>query len=144
MDPWVLWLIAAVVLAVGEIATMGFFLAPFAAGALVAALTSAAGAGTAINLIVFLVVSVVALGALRPLARAHKRQPALSRTGTAALVGQYATVLERIANEEGVGCVRLDGEVWTARAYDEDDVIEQGKRVQVMEIRGATALVSEE
>jgi len=144
MDPWVLWLIAAVVLAVGEIATMGFFLAPFAAGALAAALTSAAGAGTAINLIVFLLVSVVALGALRPLARSHKRQPALSRTGTAALVGKHATVLERIANDEGVGCVRLDGEVWTARAYDEDEIIEQGKRVQVMEIRGATALVSEE
>ena len=144
MDPWVLWLIAAVVLAVGEIATMGFFLAPFAAGALAAALTSAAGAGTAINLIVFLLVSVVALGALRPLARSHKRQPVLSRTGTAALVGKHATVLERIANDEGVGCVRLDGEVWTARAYDEDEIIEQGKRVQVMEIRGATALVSEE
>jgi membrane protein implicated in regulation of membrane protease activity len=144
MDPWVLWLIAAVVLAVGEIATMGFFLAPFAAGALAASLASALGAGTAINLIIFLVVSVVALGALRPLARSHKRTPALSRTGTAALVGKHAMVLERIANDEGVGCVRLDGEVWTARAYDEDEVIEQGKRVQVMEIRGATALVSEE
>jgi membrane protein implicated in regulation of membrane protease activity len=144
MDPWVLWLIAAVLLAIGEIATMGFFLAPFAAGALVAMVTSAAGAGTAINLIVFLVISVVALGALRPVARSHRRQPALSRTGTAALVGKHAMVLERIANDEGVGCVRLDGEVWTARAYDEDDVIEQGKRVQVIEIRGATALVSEE
>ena len=144
MDPWVLWLIAAVVLGLGEIATMGFFLAPFAVGALVAALTSAAGAGTAINLIVFLVISVVALGALRPLARSHRRQPALSRTGTAALVGKHAMVLERIANDEGVGCVRLDGEVWTARAYDEDDVIEQGRRVHVVEIRGATALVSEE
>ena len=144
MDPWVLWLIAAVLLAIGEIATMGFFLAPFAAGALVAMVTSAAGAGTAINLMVFLVVSVVALGALRPVARSHKRQPALSRTGTAALVGTHAMVLERIANDEGVGCVRLEGEVWTARAYDEDEVIEQGKRVQVIEIRGATALVSEE
>jgi len=144
MDPWVLWLIAAGVLAIGEIATMGFFLAPFAAGALAAMVTSAAGAGTAINLIVFLVVSVVALGALRPVARSHRRQPALSRTGTAALVGKHAMVLERIANDEGVGCVRLDGEVWTARAYDEDDVIEQGRRVQVIEIRGATALVSEE
>ncbi len=144
MDPWVLWLIAAVVLALGEIATLGFFLAPFAAGALVASLTSAAGAGTAINLIVFLVISVLALGALRPLARSHRRQPALSRTGTAALVGRHAMVVERIANDEGVGCVKLDGEVWTARAYDDDDVIEQGRRVHVVEIRGATALVSEE
>ena len=144
MDPWVLWLIAAVVLAVGEIATMGFFLAPFAAGALVAALVSAAGTGTAITLIVFLLVSIAALAALRPVARSHRRMPAQIRTGTAALVGRHAMVVERIVNREGVGCVKLDGEVWTARAYDEDDVFEEGRRVQVVEIRGATALVSEE
>jgi membrane protein implicated in regulation of membrane protease activity len=144
MDPWVLWLIAAVVLGVGEIATMGFFLAPFAAGALVAALVAAAGTGTAITLIVFLLVSIAALAALRPIARSHRKQPASLRTGTAALVGRKAMVVERIANGEGVGCVKLDGEVWTARAYDDDDVIEEGRRVHVVEIRGATALVSEE
>ncbi|MDP9293962.1 MAG: NfeD family protein [Actinomycetota bacterium] len=143
MDPWVLWLIAAVVLAVGEIATMGFFLAPFAAGGLVAALISATGAGTAISLVVFLAVSVVALAALRPIARSHLRTPAQLRTGTSALVGSNAMVLERIANREGVGCVRIGGEVWTARAYDEDEVIDAGRQVQVVEIRGATALVSE-
>ena len=143
MDPWVLWLIAAVVLAIGEIATMGFFLAPFAAGALVAALVSAAGTGTAITLIVFLLVSIAALAALRPVARSHRKTPAQIRTGTAALVGRHAMVVERIANNEGVGCVKLDGEVWTARAYDEDDVIEEGRRVHVVEIRGATALVTE-
>ncbi len=76
MDPWVLWLIAAVVLAIGEIATMGFFLAPFAAGALVAALVAAAGTGTAITLIVFLLVSIAALAALRPIARSHRKMPA--------------------------------------------------------------------
>ena len=52
-------------------------------------------------------------------------------------------VVERIANAEGVGCVKLDGEIWTARAYDDDEVIEPGTRVHVLEIRGATALVSE-
>jgi membrane protein implicated in regulation of membrane protease activity len=143
MDEWVLWLIAALILAVGEIATLGFFLGPFAVGALVAAVVSAGGGGTAISLIVFLAVSVVALGALRPIARSHRRMPPQLRTGTAALVGRDATVVERIANNEGVGCVRIDGEVWTARAYDEDEVIEAGRRVQVIEIRGATALVSE-
>ncbi|MEO8688150.1 MAG: NfeD family protein [Solirubrobacteraceae bacterium] len=143
MDPWVLWLIAAAILGLGEIATSGFFLAPFAVGALLAALISAVGAGTVISLIVFLGVSIAALTALRPLARAHLKMPAQLRTGTAALVGRSATVVERIANHEGVGCVSIEGEVWTARAYDEDDVIEAGQRVQVLEIRGATALVSE-
>jgi membrane protein implicated in regulation of membrane protease activity len=143
MDPWLIWLIAAVVFGVGEIATLGFFLAPFAGGALVAALASAAGAGAALGWVVFLVVSLILLAGLRPLARAHRRQPPRLRTGTAALVGRSGMVVERIANDEGVGCVRIDGEVWTARSYDDDEVIEAGKRVQVVEIRGATALVTE-
>jgi membrane protein implicated in regulation of membrane protease activity len=143
MDPWVIWLIAAVVFGVGEIATLGFFLAPFAGGALVAAIVSAAGAGALISWAVFLLVAVALLAALRPLARSHRRQPPLLRTGTAALVGSSGMVVERIANDEGVGCVRIGGEVWTARTYDDDEIIEAGKRVQVVEIRGATAFVTE-
>ena len=143
MDAWLFWLVVAVILAVGEIATTGLFLAPFAAGAAVAVVVAALGPGAFIQLLAFLAVSLVALTALRPIARAHLRQPARLRTGTAALVGRSATVVERIANDEGVGCVRLDGEIWTARAYDDDEVIEPGKRVSVIEIRGATALVSE-
>ena len=60
-----------------------------------------------------------------------------------ALVGSTGMVLERIANDEGVGCVRIGGEVWTARSYVDDDVIEAGKKVHIVEIRGATALVAE-
>ena len=144
MDPWVIWLIAAVVFAVGEIATLGFFLAPFAGGALLAAIVAAAGAGTGISWAAFLLVSIVLLAALRPLARSHRRMPAQLRTGTAALVGRTAMVTERISNDEDTGCVKLEGETWTARSYDEDAVIEPGKRVHVIEIRGATALVTEE
>jgi membrane protein implicated in regulation of membrane protease activity len=143
MDPWVLWLIAAVILAIGEIATTGLFLAPFAGGAVIASLLAATGAGATIEWAAFLVVSVILLAALRPVARAHKRTRGQIRTGTAALVGQSATVVERIANAEGVGCVKLDGEIWTARAYDDDETFEPGARVQVLEIRGATALVSD-
>src|SRR3712207_4956969 len=135
MDDWVLWLILAVVFAVGEIATLGFFLAPFAGGAAVAAVVSAAGGGFVVALAVFLVVSAVLLAALRPLARSHKRMPPQIRTGTAALVGKTATVTEQITAD--AGAVRLDGEVWTARPYDEDSVIEPGARVHVVEIRGA-------
>jgi membrane protein implicated in regulation of membrane protease activity len=143
MDAWVIWLIAAVVFGVGEIATLGFFLAPFAGGALVAAIVSAAGGGALIGWAVFLVVSLILLAALRPLARSHRRQPPTLRTGTAALVGRSGMVLERIHNDEGLGSVRIDGEVWTARSYDDDEVIEAGKRVQIVEIRGATAFVTE-
>ena len=143
MDPWVLWLIAAVIFAIGEMSTTGFFLAPFAGGAAVATLLAAAGAGAVIEWAAFLVVSILLLAMLRPIAREHQRTKASIKTGTAALVGQTATVVERIANAEGVGCVRLDGEIWTARAYVDEETFEPGARVQVLEIRGATALVSD-
>lgn len=141
MDAWVIWLAAACVLGIGEMHTGGFFLAPFAAGALLAAILSLAGAGAVAAVAVFLVVSLLVLLALRPLAMRHRRLPPPIRTGAAALVGRDALVLERIANDEGVGCVRIGGEVWTARSFDDDEVIDAGEHVQVIEIRGATALV---
>jgi membrane protein implicated in regulation of membrane protease activity len=144
MDAWVLWLIAAVVLAAAEVVNTSFYLFPFSIGAGGAALVALAGAGTPIAVVVFVVLTALSFGIVRPIARRHLSTPPQIRTGTAALIGRGAIVLERIANDEGVGCVRIDGEVWTARSYDDDVVIEPGARVHVMEIRGATALVAEE
>jgi membrane protein implicated in regulation of membrane protease activity len=139
---WTVWIIAAVVLAVGEMLTLSFFLAPFSAGALLAALVSAVGGGLIASWAVFIITSLLLLLVVRPIARSHRRQPAQLRTGTAALVGGKGTVVERVANPEAVGAVRMDnGEVWTARAYDEDRTFDIGERVEVLEIRGATALV---
>jgi membrane protein implicated in regulation of membrane protease activity len=143
MSAPILWILAACAFGVGELLTTGFFLAPFAVGALVAALVAAIGAPTGLAWGTFFVVSLLMLWVVRPIARSHRRMPPQLRTGTAALVGKRAIVLERIANHEAVGCVRIDGEVWTARAYDEDRVIEAGTPVEVVEIRGATALVTE-
>lgn len=142
MDVWVIWLIAACVLGVGEMHQGGFYLAPFALGALLAALVALLGVGAGLSALVFGGTSAFVFATLRPVARRHRRLPPAIRTGAAALVGRPAIVLERIANHEGVGCVRIDGgEVWTARSFDEDEVIDAGERVEVVEIRGATALV---
>jgi membrane protein implicated in regulation of membrane protease activity len=141
MDAWILWLVAACVLGVGEMHQGGFYLAPFALGAALAAVVSLLGVGALLATIVFLVSSAIVFGTLRPIARRHRRLPPSIRTGAAALVGRRAIVLERIANDEGVGCVKIDGEVWTARSFDENEVFDAGERVEVVEIRGATALV---
>jgi membrane protein implicated in regulation of membrane protease activity len=119
----------------------GFYLAPFALGAALAAVVGLLGVGAALSAIVFAAASTIVFATLRPVARRHRRLPPPIRTGAAALVGRPAIVLERIANDEGVGCVKIGGEVWTARSYDEDEVIDAGERVEVVEIRGATALV---
>jgi len=141
MDLWVVWLLVAGALGLGEMHQGGFYLAPFALGAGAATVVSLLGVGTLLSVLVFLLASGVVFGTLRPIARRHRRLPPSIRTGAAALIGRPAIVLERIANDEGVGCVKIDGEVWTARSYDEDEVIDAGERVEVVEIRGATALV---
>ncbi len=141
MDAWIVWLVAACLLGVGEMHQGGFYLAPFAAGAGLAAIVGLLGVGAPLSAVVFLAASGIVFATLRPLARRHRRLGPSIRTGAAALVGKRAIVIERIANGEGVGCVKIDGEVWTARSYDEDEIIDAGERVEVVEIRGATALV---
>src|SRR4051795_13673995 len=100
MDSWVIWLIAALIFAIGELATTSFFLAPFAGGAAVATLLAAAGAGAVIEWAAFLVVSILLLAALRPIAGEHHGREARIKVVSAALVGQSSTVVERIANAE--------------------------------------------
>ena len=141
MPDWVLWTIAAAALAAGEVATMGFFLGPIAIAAALAAIAAAIGLSLELQWAVFLIGSVASLAIVRPIAIRHLRTPPSTRTGTAALVGARAVVLERV--DQDSGRVKIGGEEWSARSYDEDDVFEEGARVEVLKIEGATALVSE-
>ncbi|MEA2468437.1 MAG: hypothetical protein QOJ57_2563 [Thermoleophilaceae bacterium] len=141
MPEWVIWVIAASALAAGEIFTLGFFLGPIAIAAALAAIVAAVGLPVEVQVAVFAVASAGSLAFIRPIARRHMRTPARLRSGTAALVGTRAVVLQRVDADHGQ--VKIGGEIWTARPYDEDDVFEPGTRVDVMKIDGATALVAE-
>ena len=142
MPGWVIWAIAAVLLAIGELVTPGlFFLGPVALAALVAAIVAAVGAGAAAQLIVFIAGALASVVLLRPIARAHLHMPAMIRTGSAALVGAKATVVQRV--DANGGRVRIGGEEWSARAFFEGQTLEPGARVEVAKIEGATALVFE-
>jgi membrane protein implicated in regulation of membrane protease activity len=141
MDDWVFWMIAAGALAVGEILSLSFFMGPLAVAAVLAALTGLVGGGIAVPLGVFIAASAASLIVLRPIARRHLMQTPRTRTGAAALIGESALVLEPVSRDGGQ--VKIGGEIWTARTYAHDDVIEAGRRVQVLKIEGATALVSD-
>jgi membrane protein implicated in regulation of membrane protease activity len=141
MVDWLLWLIVAVGLSVGEVLTLSFFLFPFAVGAGGAAVAAGVGAGLAIQFLVFTALSLASLTIVRPIARRHLRTPPSIQTGTAALVGRSALALEEITDTSGT--VKLEGEVWTARAFDDDQRIAAGTKVHVVEIKGATALVTD-
>ena len=138
---FVAWVVAAVLLAIGEVLTPGlFFLGPVALAAVAAAVV-ALFAGAVASVIVFIVAALLSLAVLRPIARSHIRLPALSRTGTDALVGRKAVVTRRV--DAVGGRVRIGGEEWSARSYLDNEVYAEGATVDVVRIEGATALVAE-
>jgi membrane protein implicated in regulation of membrane protease activity len=139
MGTWIFWLIAAVALGVAEMLTMTFALGLIAVGAVAAAVVSAAGGGGLLQLGAFVLAAIGGLGVVRPIALRHVRQPPLLRTGVSALVGRSAIVVEEVSAHAGQ--VRIGGDLWSSRPYDETLTIPVGATVDVMLIEGATALV---
>jgi membrane protein implicated in regulation of membrane protease activity len=137
--PWLIWLIAAGVLAIAEALSLDLVLIMLAVGALAATGAAALGAPVLLQVGVFAVVSVGLVATVRPLARRRLQLPSHERTGIEALKGRNAVVV-RTVDQHG-GRVKLAGEEWSAQAYDPLQVLPVGATVQVMEIRGATAVV---
>ena len=139
MGMWIIWLIVAAVLGLAEVLTATLAFGLVAVAALVGAGVGAAGGNVVLQFGAFAVASAAGLGVARPFAMRHIRQPPLLRTGTAALVGRPAYVLEEVTAQSGR--VRIGGEEWSARPYDETLVIPAGSTVDVLQIEGAKALV---
>jgi membrane protein implicated in regulation of membrane protease activity len=136
---WVAWLIAAAVLAAAEYFTLTLALGLLAAAALVAAVVAGQGGGVLLQVLAFAIAAAVGLLIVRPIARRQLTHPPLVREGSYALVGTRGVVVEEVTGTRGL--VKLAGEVWSARAFDESQVIAAGSQVDVMEIDGATAIV---
>ena len=136
---WIAWLIVAVALGVAEAFSLTLAFGIFSAAALVAAVVAGAGAPFVLQLLAFAAASMAGLLVVRPIALRHASQPALTRDGTDALIGRTATVLEEITSEHGL--IKLSGEQWSARPLDDHLVISVDAAVEVMEIKGATAIV---
>jgi len=139
MGIWIVWLIVAAVLGVAEVMTATLAFGLIAVAALVGAGVGAAGGNVALQFGAFVVASAAGLGIARPFALRHVKQPPPLRTGTAALVGRSAYVLDEITAHSGR--VRIGGEEWSARPYDETLTIPAGVTVDVLQIEGAMALV---
>jgi len=139
VEAWIVWLVVAVLLAASEAASGALLLIMFAGGAFAATIAAAVGVGTVGSAAVFALVSVTLVAFVRPVAKKHLYQAPLQRSGTAALVGTTAVVIEQVTGD--YGRVKLGGEIWSARAFDESAIYAPGEKVSVFEIDGATAVV---
>jgi membrane protein implicated in regulation of membrane protease activity len=140
MTAAVIWLIVGLVLVAAEVLSGEFVLLMLGGGALSAALASLLGADPLVGALVFGAASVLLLFAVRPVLRRRlERGIDDSAMHSRALVGNSAVVVTRVDGHGGR--VKIGGEVWSARALDGHQVIEEGARVTVVEISGATAMV---
>ncbi|MFD7687723.1 NfeD family protein [Streptomyces sp. NPDC059781] len=137
--PWFVWLLAAAALGVAEFFTLTLVLGLLAGAALVAAVVAGVGVGLLGQLLALAAAAAAGLLLVRPVALRHMAQQPLMHEGSDALIGKRAEVVQEVTATRGL--VKLSGEEWSARAYDESLVIPVGALVDVMEIEGATALV---
>lgn len=138
-EAWQAWLAIALALAALELISLDLILLMLAAGAMVGMVTALVGLPEAAQVLAALAASVAALGLVRPSVVKRLHEGPTLVLGHDALVGRQGLVIERVSSEGGR--VKIGGEVWTARPYDEDQVIEPGAKVDVFVIKGATALV---
>ena len=137
---WESWLTLAVALAALELVSLDLIFVMLAGGALVGVVTALLGGPVALQVVLSLVTALGLVAVIRPsVVRRLHSGPDL-KTGAEALIGKRATVLRELAYGTP-GRVKIGGEEWTAEPYDEDDRIEVGETVDVVQIKGATAFV---
>lgn len=137
--PWFIWLLAAAALGAAEFFTLTLVLGLLAGAALVAAVVAGVGIGLLGQLLAFAAAAAAGLFIIRPVALRHMNQQPLTYEGSYALLGKRAEVMQEVTATRGL--IKLSGEEWSARAFDESLVIPVGALVDVMEIEGATAIV---
>src|SRR6478609_1800289 len=137
---WAVWLGIAAFLGIAEMVSLDLVLVMLAVGAGGGAITAALGGSFALQFIVAAITAIAMLALVRPslIARLHQGPDLV--LGTNKLLGQRATVTQRITGLS-IGQIKLAGETWSAAPYDEHLSIEAGATVEVFEIRGATAYV---
>ena len=137
---WIFWLIAAGVFFIIEMATIGFLVFWLGIGALLAMVTSFITDSILIQSIVFLVTSTLLLIFTRPLVNKFIKVPKEIKTNAFSIIGKKGIVISKINNIEGNGQIKIDGDVWSAKAL-QDEEIPKDTEVEIVEIDGVKAVV---
>ena len=136
---WLVWLALMIGFSALEIATVNMVSVWFAGGAMAGMVAQLFGASVPVQLTVFLLVSALLVGCLRPFVRKYVA-PKKIHTNADMVLGQEAYLTETVDNRKGTGALKLGGKVWTVRSVS-DTVLEQGTLVRVVKLEGVKLLV---
>jgi membrane protein implicated in regulation of membrane protease activity len=139
MMVWV-WLGLLAFFVIVEALTANLLTIWFAAGSLVAFISSFFIENPIIQVVIFVVVSLIVLVALRPIAKKYTRtrkQP----TNADMYINAEGVVTETISNLNAKGTVRVRGSVWTARSISDEVEIPENTTIVVERIEGVKLIV---
>jgi membrane protein implicated in regulation of membrane protease activity len=139
VEDWQAWVGLAVLLGALELFSLDLILLMLAGGAVLGMVAAIIGLPLVAQVLIALAGSVAALALVRPSVVKRLQGGPTLVLGHDALVGRQALVIERVSAHGGQ--IKVGGDIWTARPYDEDLVIEPGATVDIFQIKGATALV---
>lgn len=137
---WQLWLIIAGICLIGEIITVGFLVFWLALGALLAMIVSFFTHSLIIQGTVFLVSSTILIFATKPFVKKFLTNNNEIKTNAFSIIGKVGIVIKEIDTINSVGQIKVGGEIWSATGY-EDENIEKGTEIKVLEINGVKAVV---
>lgn len=138
----IFWLVVLIITIVVEVATLGLTSIWFAGGALVAVIAAALHAPLAVQVVLFLLVSLLLLFFTRPIAVKYFNKDRI-RTNVESLIGRQAIVISEIDNLQGIGQVTVGGQEWSARSHDDNLKLPVGAVVDIVAINGVKLIVRE-
>ena len=138
---WYIWLILAGIFVIAEIATVGFLIFWLSLGSLCAMITSFFTDNIIIQTAVFVVTSALFIFFTRPLAKKLDKTDNPLVTNAFSIIGKRAIVIKEINPNQGVGQIKIDGQVWTAKSTNEE-FISEGTEALILSIDGVKAVVS--
>ena len=139
---WIFWLIAAGIFFIIEMATIGFLVFWLGIGAILAMLTSFITDSILIQSLVFVITSTLLLVFTRPLVDKFIKVPKEIKTNAYSIIGKKGIVISKINNIEGTGQIKIGGEVWSAKSFENEDIPENTE-IEIVEIDGVKAVVKE-
>ena len=138
---WYIWLIIAGICFVIEMITVGFFVFWFGIGALITMLVSLICPDNLwLQAIVFVATSTLLIFFTKPFVEKFTKKDKKVVTNAFSIIGKKALVTQDINSEFGVGQIKVENEVWSAKTFD-DSFIGKGTQVEVLEIDGVKAVV---
>ena len=135
-----IWLGLFIILIVIELFTVGLTTIWFAIGSLAAMAANTLGGNLIIQIIVFFAVSVVLMIFTRPWAARHLNRNRL-KTNYESKIGEIIRITERVDNLKQTGKSIVDGQEWTVRSQNNNEILEAGDLAKIISISGVKLIV---